>query len=73
MVSAVVDVSAVAVVPTVVNISSTGVLTSFGVLLLSAFSDVSVLSCAGVDPISFVVLTHGDVSGILCCRNYQHD
>ncbi len=63
MVSAVVGVPAVAVVPTIVNISSIGVPISFGVLLLSAFSDVPVLFCAGVDPISFVEITPVDVSG----------
>ncbi len=48
MISAVVGIgiSAIAGVLTVVNIPSTGVFTSSGVLLLSACSDVPVLCCA---------------------------
>ncbi len=46
-------------VPTSVNIPSTGVSSSSGVLLLSAFPDVPVLSCAAVGP------TAVDVFGIL--------
>ncbi len=59
---AVATTSAIAVVPTVVYTSSTGVSTSSGVLILPAFPDVPVLSCAGVDP---VALTAVDVLGIL--------
>ncbi len=72
MVSTLVGVPSVAVVPAVVNIPPTGVSTSSGVLLmLSAFPNVSVLSCAGVDVVALVALTTVDIPGIfdveLCC------
>jgi hypothetical protein len=60
--SAVVMVSAIAVVPTVVHIFSTGFCISSGVLILPAFPDVPVLSCAVVDS---VAPTAVDVPGIL--------
>ncbi len=55
-------VSAVAVVPSVVYTSSTGVSASSGVLILAGFLNVPVLSCAHGDP---VALTAVDVPGIL--------
>jgi hypothetical protein len=54
MVSTVVDVPAFVVILTVVPF--TGVSTSSGVLLLSAFPDVSVLSCAGVNLVALLFL-----------------
>ncbi len=61
--TAVVGFPAVSVVPTVAP--STCICTSSGVWLLSAFPDVPVLLCAGVDPAALVVNTAVDVPEIL--------
>jgi hypothetical protein len=57
VVSAVAGVRAVAGASSVVNISTTWVFTSSGILLLSSSPDVPVVSCVAVSPAVYVFLS----------------
>jgi hypothetical protein len=64
LVPTVVKVSAVDGVPAIAVVPSTGVSTTSGFLLLSGFSDVPVVTCAGEELAALVVLIAVDIPEI---------